>query len=88
MKNDPHEKGSNEKTYGQEVWLNNIRGPNNLVTYLDLTLVFGWIAVRYGSNNIHQKDTCAKAIGLHIQNILTFMSFIVNLIGGTHAIIP
>ena len=67
VKKDPHEKDSNEKNIRLRVWL--MDGPNDLVTYLDFKLVFGWSVVRHGSNNMHQKDTCAKAIGIHTQNI-------------------
>ena len=54
----------------------------NLVTYLDSTSIFEWHVVRCDSKNGHQKNMCPKYIILHVQNMITILSSIVNIIWG------
>ena len=55
-------------------FLTKLRGPTP-VTYL------GWCMVRCGYKNRHQKDMCLKEI-MDVQNLLTILDLIVNIIGG------
>ena len=43
-----------------------------------------WYVVRCGSKNGHQKDMCSKEIELRVQNILTILSLIIDVIGETY----
>ena len=38
--------------------------------------------VWHGSKNIYRKDMCSKEIGLHVQNMISILNPIVNVIGG------
>ena len=62
-------------------FLTKLSGPTP-VTYLERTPIFEWCMVRCGSNNRHQKDMCLKEFGMHVQNLLTILDLIVNIIGG------
>ena len=54
------------------------------VTHLKQTPIFEWCVVGCGSQHRHQEDIMyLKEIGLHAQNLLIFLSSIVNIIGGT-----
>ena len=48
------------------------------VFYLEETFIFEW----RGSKNEYQKDMCLKEIGLYVQNMMTILSILVNIIGG------
>ena len=53
-------------------------------TFLIGTSIFEWYVVLHGSKNVYQKDTCLKEIGLHVQNMMTILSSIANIIEGTY----
>ena len=48
------------------------------------TPIFEWYVVRSGSKNGHQKDLCLKETRTCAQNMLTILSPIVNMIGGSY----
>ena len=56
----------------------------NLITYLTCTPIFEWYVVWCGYKNEYKKDMCLKEIGLHAQNMITILSFTINMIGGTY----
>jgi hypothetical protein len=43
--------------------------------------MFEWYVIGLRSKNGHQKIMFSKEIGLHAQNMLTILSFVVNMIG-------
>lgn len=45
------------------------------------TLIFEWSVVSCESRNWHQKGTCFKGIGLHVQTMLIILGLIVSMIG-------
>ena len=52
------------------------------VTQLNRTPISEWYVVRCGSNNGYLRDMCSKDIGLRVQNVMTVLSLIVNIIDG------
>ena len=52
----------------------------NSVTDLDREPIFEWYAVRCGFKNGAQKYICLNDIGLHVQNMITILGLIVNII--------
>ena len=46
------------------------------------TPTFEWYMLRYKSNNEHQKEMCYKQNGLRVQNLVTILGSIVNMIEG------
>lgn len=56
----------------------------NLVTSDNQTSIFEWYEVRCGSKNGYQKDMYLQGIGHHAQNMVTTLSSVVNMIGGTY----
>ena len=54
----------------------------NLVTYLNLSPIFEWWAVRPRTKNGHHKDLCSEESRLRAQNLSTILGSIVNIIGG------
>ena len=48
------------------------------------TLIFEWCVVRRESKNGHQKDMCLKEIELCVQNMLTIIGSIIDMIGGLY----
>ena len=56
----------------------------NSVTCLTRTPIFRWYVVRCGPKNVYQKIImCLKELGLQAQNMVTILSSIVNIIGGS-----
>ena len=56
-----------------------VNGPNS-VTDLDREPIFEWYAVRCGFKNGAQKYICLNDIGLHVQNMITILGLIINII--------
>ena len=50
-----------------------------MVTYLKYYLVFEWCVIRHGSKNGYQK-TWLKEIGRRVQNMITIMGLLVDMI--------
>ena len=65
---------------------NKIDVPDSVI-YLSETSIFEWYMVRCDSKNKYQKSVCLKEIGLHAQNMITFLNLTINLIGGTYVTI-
>jgi hypothetical protein len=45
------------------------------------TPTFGWYVFRCEFENKHKKDMCLKKIGLCVQNMLTILGLVINMIG-------
>ena len=58
-----------------------VKWPNS-VNYLNQTPIFEWCLLRCDSKNRHQKGIMSSGeIGLRVQNLLTTLGSIVNIIG-------
>ena len=61
--------------------------PNSNIAIM-WTPIFEWYVVMCGSKNRHPKDTCLKEIGLCVQNELTILGLVVNIIWGLGGMTP
>ena len=56
----------------------------NLVTDLNHAPMFEWYVVWCGFKNEYRKGTCARKIGLRVQNMITILGLVINVVGETY----
>ena len=68
-------------------YLQDLKGTQPSITFLNRTPIFEWYVVRCGSKNGYQIGMWLKEIGLGTQNLITILGSILNIILGSYMII-